>query len=53
LKLSAKVNLKEREGRFQVGKSGIYPGRVDFTARRNSVTAYARRLLDLSGPASA
>jgi 5'-nucleotidase len=32
---------------FQVGKSGIYLGRVDFTVRRNKVTAYAGRLLDL------
>jgi 5'-nucleotidase len=33
---------------FQVGKSGIYLGRVDFTVRANKVTAYAGRLLDLS-----
>jgi 5'-nucleotidase len=32
---------------FQVGKSGIYLGRVDFTVRENKVTAYAGRLLDL------
>jgi 5'-nucleotidase len=32
---------------FQVGKSGIYLGRVDFTVRRNKVTAAAGRLLDL------
>src|SRR5215213_2221584 len=32
---------------FQVGKSGIYLGRVDFTVRSNKVTAYAGRLLDL------
>ena len=32
---------------FQVGKSGIYLGRVDFTVRANKVTAYAGRLLDL------
>jgi 5'-nucleotidase len=32
---------------FQVGKSGIYLGRVDFTIRANQVTAYAGRLLDL------
>lgn len=31
---------------FQVGKSGIYLGRVDFTVRANKVTAYAGRLLD-------
>lgn len=32
---------------FQVGKSGIYLGRVDFTVRDNRVTASAGRLLDL------
>jgi 5'-nucleotidase len=32
---------------FQVGKSGIYVGRVDFTVRNNKVTASAGRLLDL------
>lgn len=32
---------------FQVGKSGIYVGRVDFTVRANRVTASAGRLLDL------
>jgi 5'-nucleotidase len=32
---------------FQVGKSGIYLGRVDFTVRENKVTAYTGRLLDL------
>jgi 5'-nucleotidase len=32
---------------FQVGKSGIYLGRVDFTVKANKVTAYAGRLLDL------
>jgi 5'-nucleotidase len=32
---------------FQVGKSGIYLGRVDFTVKENKVTAYAGRLLDL------
>jgi 5'-nucleotidase len=32
---------------FQVGKSGIYLGRVDFTVRENRVTASAGRLLDL------
>ncbi|HEX8177008.1 MAG TPA: metallophosphatase [Pyrinomonadaceae bacterium] len=32
---------------FQVGKSGIYVGRVDFTVKANSVTASAGRLLDL------
>lgn len=32
---------------FQVGKSGIYVGRVDFTIRSGKVTAWAGRLLDL------
>ena len=32
---------------FQVGKSGIYLGRVDFTVRANKVTAFAGKLLDL------
>jgi 5'-nucleotidase len=32
---------------FQVGKSGIYLGRVDFTVKANKVTAHAGRLLDL------
>ncbi len=32
---------------FQVGKSGIYLGRVDFTVREGQVTAWAGRLLDL------
>jgi 5'-nucleotidase len=32
---------------FQVGKSGIYLGRVDFTVKANKVTACAGRLLDL------
>jgi 5'-nucleotidase len=32
---------------FQVGRSGIYVGRVDFTLRGGKVTAYAGRLLDL------
>jgi 5'-nucleotidase len=32
---------------FQVGRSGIYVGRVDFTLRKGKVTAYAGRLLDL------
>ena len=38
---------------FQVGKSGIYLGRVDFTVRQNRVTASAGRLLDLNDPALA
>ncbi len=32
---------------FQVGKSGIYVGRVDFTVRGNRVTAHAGSLLDV------
>jgi len=32
---------------FQVGRSGIYVGRVDFTLREGKVTAYRGRLLDL------
>jgi 5'-nucleotidase len=38
---------------FQVGKSGIYLGRVDFTVRRNKVTASAGRLLDLRDQSAA
>lgn len=32
---------------FQVGKSGIYLGRMDFTLRGNKMTAFSGRLLDL------
>jgi 5'-nucleotidase len=32
---------------FQVGRSGIYIGRVDFTVRDGKITASAGRLLDL------
>lgn len=32
---------------FQVGKSGIYLGRVDFTVRAKKITAFAGRLLDM------
>ncbi len=32
---------------FQVGRSGIYVGRVDFTMKDGRVTAYAGKLLDL------
>jgi len=32
---------------FQVGRSGIYVGRVDFTVRDGKVTAHAGRLLDI------
>jgi 2',3'-cyclic-nucleotide 2'-phosphodiesterase (5'-nucleotidase family) len=31
---------------FQVGKSGIYVGRVDFTFRSGKVAAVSARLLD-------
>ena len=32
---------------FQIGKSGIYLGRVDFTIRQNKITSCVGRLLDL------
>jgi 5'-nucleotidase len=32
---------------FQVGRSGIYVGRVDFTVRQGKVIAASGRLLDL------
>lgn len=32
---------------FQVGRSGIYVGRIDFTVSNGQVTAFAGRLLDL------
>lgn len=32
---------------FQVGKSGIFVGRVDFTVRERKITAWAGKLLDL------
>ena len=38
---------------FQVGRSGIYVGRVDFTLRDGKVTAYAGHLLDLRDKALA
>lgn len=45
------VTTKQPSGRetviFQVGKSGIYLGRVDFTISAGKVTAWAGRLLDL------
>lgn len=45
------VTQKQPSGKetviFQVGKSGIYLGRVDFTMRSGRVTAWAGRLLDL------
>jgi len=45
------VTQKQPSGRdtviFQVGKSGIYVGRVDFTFRSGKLTAWAGRLLDL------
>jgi 5'-nucleotidase len=49
--MKAPVLARQPSGRdtviFQVGKSGIYLGRVDFTVRDNKVTAHAGRLLDL------
>lgn len=45
------VTQKQPSGKetiiFQVGKSGIYLGRVDFTVRSGQVIAWAGRLLDL------
>jgi 5'-nucleotidase len=45
------VLAKQPSGRntviFQVGKSGIYVGRVDFTVNKQKVTAFAGKLLDL------
>jgi 5'-nucleotidase len=45
------VTVKQPGGKetviFQVGRSGIYLGRVDFTMRAGKVTAWAGRLLDL------
>ncbi len=45
------VSVKQRSGKetliFQVGKSGIFVGRVDFRVRRGRVVASAGRLLDL------
>jgi 5'-nucleotidase len=45
------VRVKQPSGSetlvFQVGKSGIYVGRVDFTFRAGKLTAAAGRLLDL------
>jgi 5'-nucleotidase len=45
------VSVKQPSGQetliFQVGKSGIYVGRVDFTFRSGKLTAAAGRLLDL------
>jgi 5'-nucleotidase len=38
---------------FQVGRSGIYVGRVDFTVLDGKVTASAGRLLDLRDPSLA
>ncbi len=32
---------------FQVGKSGVFVGRVDFTVRENKITSWAGGLLDL------
>jgi 5'-nucleotidase len=45
------VSVKQPSGKetiiFQVGKSGIYVGRVDFRVRRRRVVASSGRLLDL------
>ena len=45
------VSVRQPSGKdtliFQVGKSGIYVGRVDFTVRAGRVVAAAGRLLDL------
>ncbi len=45
------VSVKQPSGKetliFQVGKSGIYVGRVDFTVRAGKIVAAAGRLLDL------
>lgn len=45
------VSVKQPSGKetliFQVGKSGVYVGRVDFTIRRGKVVAAAGKLLDL------
>lgn len=45
------VSVKQPSGNetliFQVGKSGIYVGRVDFTVRAGRIVAAAGRLLDL------
>lgn len=45
------VSVKQPSGKetiiFQVGKSGIYVGRVDFRVRRGRVVASSGRLLDL------
>lgn len=45
------VSVKQPSGKetliFQVGKSGIYVGRVDFTVRAGRIVAAAGRLLDL------
>jgi len=45
------VLQKNPEGKdtiiFQVGKSGIYVGRIDFKLKDGKVTAYAGKLLDL------
>ena len=45
------VSVKQPSGKetliFQVGKSGIYVGRVDFAVRSGKIVAAAGRLLDL------
>lgn len=49
--MESPVRVKQPSGRdtliFQVGKSGIYVGRADFTVRDNKVVAASGRLLDL------
>ena len=49
--MGAPVSVKQPSGKetliFQVGKSGIFLGRVDFKVRRGRVMASAGRLLDL------
>jgi 5'-nucleotidase len=48
------VKVKQPCGRetliFQVGRSGIYVGRIDFTMKRGKVAAASARLLDLRDP---
>jgi 5'-nucleotidase len=50
------VTARQPSGRdtviFQVGKSGIFLGRVDFTVRDRQVTVHAGRLLDLPSTAA-
>ena len=45
------VSLRQPSGKetliFQVGRSGIYVGRVDFTMRSGKIVGATGRLLDL------